>query len=225
VLAGRPHRRFVHVRTQRFDSANVYERADVNCDGLDDLVSMTGNYVSVTLPSTAAGQIGNVVLRAPGIPTLDQSNPDTLAVGDLNGDHRPDVAVANLDGLGVYYLGPASTLAPPDQYFNAVCGTLKLSALAGRPDRPRGGDTLTVTVHVADAAGRALAAGAVSCGLQTNLTNARITVRPLEHSLARGLVRCRWKVPKSATEQLFGALEVSAPAGRAHAAYRFNIPR
>jgi hypothetical protein len=32
-------------------------------------------------------------------------------------------------------------------------------------------------------------------------------------------------VPKSATEQLFGALEVSAPAGRAHAAYRFNIPR
>jgi hypothetical protein len=108
---------------------NDVQIADINGDGIPDLVvannvgnvmiliaSSPGNYtVATTLPIT------NPLITAEGLPTRAIS----VAVGDLNGDGLPDLAVTSFDVYGddglltLYYQNPASpgtfTLQPTIQ--------------------------------------------------------------------------------------------------------------
>ena len=74
------------------DGPNGIMVADFNGDNKPDLavVSEFGNSVSVLL-----GNGGGGFTNAPGSPITVQFNPDGIAVGDFNGDGKPDIAVIN----------------------------------------------------------------------------------------------------------------------------------
>ena len=89
---------------------------DINHDGrLDILSANTGSGSAGVLLGLAGGGFGPVSHYATG----PGSAPVTVALGDVNGDHNPDVVVTNgasdnvgvLLGLGNGQLGPATTYA------------------------------------------------------------------------------------------------------------------
>ncbi len=93
---------------------NEIETADLNGDGKLDLVmsSPGANTVSVFL-----GNGDGTFTAAPGGPIAVGNDPEGIAVGDLNGDGIPDIAVANFGGNSVTVLlgkgnGTFTTLAP-----------------------------------------------------------------------------------------------------------------
>jgi len=76
--------------------------ADVNADGRPDLATANGgppagNDVSVLLGN------GNGIF-APAVDYNTGGWPSSVAIGDLNGDHKPDLAVANLTNSNVFVL-------------------------------------------------------------------------------------------------------------------------
>jgi hypothetical protein len=73
-------------------SSRYIALGDLNGDGWLDLVAYDGNMVSV-LPGLAQypGAFGSAVTYATGA----SSQPGGVAVGDVNGDNRPDIVVAN----------------------------------------------------------------------------------------------------------------------------------
>jgi hypothetical protein len=222
VLAQGANGRLGRVTTKAFSAAAGLATSDVNCDGLTDLVGMAPYELHVTMPSTL-GITGSVQLSNTGVPGPG-IGPRALAVGDLNGDHRPDVAIANSEGLAVFYTGPSPALAPSDQHLNSRCGALKLSQLRATPRRPRPGRTLHVSVRVRDAAGRAVRRGTPRCYLRA-LEGSLSPTRPIEQSLSRGLLSCRWRLPGSTASEVSGALSVESAGGVAHAGFRLNVAR
>ena len=75
--------------------------ADLNGDGIPDLV--VGNRGDGTL-SALLGQGGGTFAPATGSPVSVGGIPASIAIGDSNGDGRPDVAVANAAGSSVTVL-------------------------------------------------------------------------------------------------------------------------
>ena len=73
-------------------------RADLNGDGAEDLI-LTGGGFSFGAVSVILGN-GDGTFRAPRQLTANR-NPYGVAVGDLNGDGVPDLAVANRDSGNV----------------------------------------------------------------------------------------------------------------------------
>ncbi|HEV7671385.1 MAG TPA: VCBS repeat-containing protein [Thermoanaerobaculia bacterium] len=69
--------------------------ADLDGDGRDDLVTTNfeGESVSVLLADGKGG-----FRTAPGSPFRAGKSPFAVAIGDLDGDHHPDLAVANYSG-------------------------------------------------------------------------------------------------------------------------------
>ena len=83
-----------------YDVPEPLKLADVNQDGLLDVITAHGYWgagFSTYLPPLAAYSFYNLP------PHSGYYEPDALAVGDLNGDNRPDILVAGADGLLVAY--------------------------------------------------------------------------------------------------------------------------
>ncbi len=84
---------------------------DFNGDGTADLAIANETLNSVTIMS---GNGNGGFTQAAGSPYITDTNPISLAVGDFNGDGRPDLAVANLNSNDVtVLLGSASDLFTP----------------------------------------------------------------------------------------------------------------
>lgn len=95
-------------------------RADLNGDGIDDLVITDGSFSSGSVVVLLG--IGNGTFQAPRRFNTNR-NPSSVAVGDLNGDGVPDLAVSNRDSQNVtVLLGTGSGMFQPGVDF-FVLGT------------------------------------------------------------------------------------------------------
>ncbi len=67
--------------------------ADMNSDNLGDLVTLHGGWMQAGVYLQDAGVLGPESLFP--ISYASHYNPQGLAVGDINGDAKPDIVVAN----------------------------------------------------------------------------------------------------------------------------------
>lgn len=145
---------------QRASLLNVTERghpdslaiADLNGDGLQDIVvattfgTMNGGYIHVLL-GRADRTFPQADLRR--FDVLADTRPGSLAVGDLNGDGRPDLALTsgsiqtNVKGLRLYF----------NQGFGQVADPFLPGGLLIRPD-PDAPRQTPVSVALADVDGK-----------------------------------------------------------------------
>lgn len=101
-----------------FTQANGVAHADVTGDGIGDaIVADRGTATVSVLAGGAGGTFGSPAATAVG--TL----PEAVAVGDFNGDGRPDVATANYSGTISVALNAGSALAASTS-FGANAATL-----------------------------------------------------------------------------------------------------
>ena len=71
---------------------------DLNGDGKPDVATATGDAgVSVLLNRGDGTLLGKRLYRVLATPDSSVGGPQSIAVADLNGDHRPDLATANFD--------------------------------------------------------------------------------------------------------------------------------
>ncbi len=91
--------------------------ADVNNDGKLDIVvpNSSTNNVSVLLQDSASP--GSFL---PAVNYLCGTHPDFVAIGDLNSDGRPDIAVATSEGVGILFQDPAK----PGSFLPAIYRTM-----------------------------------------------------------------------------------------------------
>jgi hypothetical protein len=103
-------RRDIQVASQPVDAPSALAVGDVTGDGRADLVFVNdANSPRSHLAVMAGGSSGS--LAAPTLyPSYD--TPDAVAIADLNGDRRNDIAVLHggFKKLGIYYQGPAGSL-------------------------------------------------------------------------------------------------------------------
>ncbi len=76
--------------------------ADLDIDGKPDLaiINQTNNTLSIIRNTTTSGSI-TAASFAPKVDFSTGSNPYGIAIGDLDGDGKPDIAVANVSGSAV----------------------------------------------------------------------------------------------------------------------------
>jgi uncharacterized protein (DUF2141 family) len=83
---------------------------DVNQDGKPDLVVTTGDYTMIGEVSILPGD-GNGRFRSPIAYSTLEFGADSVAIADLNGDGRPDLAVANYCNSSSCTAGRAGSVA------------------------------------------------------------------------------------------------------------------
>jgi hypothetical protein len=90
---------------QTYDIPETVEISDLNADGLPDLVVLHGGFDTLgVFLQKSNGTLSDETLYP--MPRASHYNPHGLAVGDINGDGSPDIAVASFDntsGLVVLY--------------------------------------------------------------------------------------------------------------------------
>ncbi len=80
-----------------FDGPEPVQIGDVNLDGLPDVVVAHGGWLHTGVYTRrAGGGLDPEVLFE--IPYASHYGPQGIAIGDLNGDGRPDIAIADYDG-------------------------------------------------------------------------------------------------------------------------------
>ena len=86
-----------------YDIPEPVEIADVNADGLADVLSAHGGWAKMSvLPQQAGGVLGTYLLYP--VSSASHYKPEGLAVGDINHDGFPDVVIADpSNGLIVLY--------------------------------------------------------------------------------------------------------------------------
>lgn len=91
------------IEVPSYDIPETISIGDVNMDGLEDVVVLHGGWtkagVYTRLPG--GGLAGEALFT---IPYASHYNPQGLAIGDINGDGRPDLAIADYNhGLVILY--------------------------------------------------------------------------------------------------------------------------
>ena len=99
-----------------YDSPQPVQIGDVNLDGFPDVVVAHGGWLRACVYTRrrGGGLDPEVLFEIP----YDDFGPQGLAIGDLNGDGRPDLVFAGPNGLPILYNAtpfppsPASTAIP-----------------------------------------------------------------------------------------------------------------
>jgi hypothetical protein len=106
---------------------------DLNGDEKPDLVvtNLNSNTVSVFLNTTPGGAPTPSFSAQPDL--ITGSNPHSIAIGDFNGDGKPDIAVANQNSNTVSVFLNTSTMIPPSYALNvnAINGTVAVNPASG----------------------------------------------------------------------------------------------
>jgi hypothetical protein len=97
---------------------NELATADLNGDGLPDIATADGStWTTYVLLSKGDGSFSRITAY-PGEEISGYLNGSAIGAGDLNGDGRPDLAVADFQGqnIGMYYNRGNGTFAPQLRY-------------------------------------------------------------------------------------------------------------
>jgi ELWxxDGT repeat protein len=130
-----------------YDIPEPVEAADVNGDGGADVVVAHGGWNALGVYLQSAGALGSEILEP--IPYASHYNPHGLAVGDIDGDDRPDVVLADYNhGLVIlrHARPPTITGFSPTSggYFASV--TLTGTSFTGATDVRFNGTSATFSV-------------------------------------------------------------------------------
>ncbi|HYL40983.1 MAG TPA: FG-GAP-like repeat-containing protein, partial [Candidatus Binatus sp.] len=123
--------------------------ADLDADGRPDVITVHGGWQAVGVYRGQAGGTLGVEDLYP-VPYASNYNPQGLAIGDVNGDHAPDVVIADPNnGLVVLLNAHAPTVPSAPTLTNAVPGngqmTLGWAAPASSGGAPISSYTATAT--------------------------------------------------------------------------------
>jgi hypothetical protein len=153
----------VFTTTPSFSAGNrprAVTTGDLNADGRLDMVVINefGSQLSVMLNTTAAGASSPSFAAPAGFVTA--AGPRSVALGDFNGDGKPDIAVANPDVMAVGVL------------LNTTAAQASAPTFAARTDLPGGGSPFAVAAGDLNGDGKPdLAVANVSSSNTTVLLN------------------------------------------------------
>ncbi|MCE9572652.1 MAG: FG-GAP-like repeat-containing protein [Deltaproteobacteria bacterium] len=129
---------------------------DLNSDGKPDVVLACSTYISVLLGTTATG--ATTPTFAPKVDFPSGPSSYALAIGDLNGDGKPDIAVAN------------RTAASVSVFLNTTAGGALVPTFSAKVDFPGGPQPASVAIGDINGDGRldlAVASDGVSASLRS----------------------------------------------------------
>jgi gliding motility-associated-like protein len=117
---------------------------DLSGDGKPDLTTANSrsNTVSVLHNTSASGSIAASSFAAK-VDLTTGANPRNVAIGDLDGDGKPDLAVVNYESNTVSVLRNNPVLAPAITSFASTAGTQSGNNITNQPIA--GGTTITIT--------------------------------------------------------------------------------
>ncbi|MCC6300837.1 MAG: VCBS repeat-containing protein, partial [Anaerolineales bacterium] len=126
-----------------YDTPGAIEVADVNSDGLEDVVVVH----EVWLQAGVFLQQNDGTLGIETLYPVPNSNAEDLDIGDINGDQLPDLAIADSAGLIVLYRNanpPSPTYTPSSTFTPTVTNT------PTRTSAPTATATLSATITLGE---------------------------------------------------------------------------
>jgi FG-GAP-like repeat/Bacterial Ig-like domain (group 3)/FG-GAP repeat len=185
---------------------------DFNGDGLADIITAnaTNNNVTLLLGTTSGG-----FTPATSSPFAVGTGPTSIAIGDFNGDGKPDAAVANLASANVTLLLnslPVITANPASLSFFAVAGHASPAALAVTTSSSTSGGAYTI------AAAQPWLSSTPASNSTGGVTSVHLSANPA--SLGAGVYSAtvRYKAPNFFDAATAVTLNVSNPTGTLTAA-------
>ena len=129
---------------------SAIEAADVNGDGIDDLIVLThAPYPSYVYVNPGNGDFSGVTPTEIGLgSSRDKGHATSAAVEDVNDDGIADIVIGNDGTSNMIYLG-----VPTDNPFTNAAGSGNFSGVAGLPFGSSNGPTTDVEVGDIDGDG------------------------------------------------------------------------